>query len=213
MDLSSRFPNYPSCAKALAECGRALHAHGWTPATSSNFSMRIDEAHCAITVSGKHKGKLNTDDIMVVDLSGKPLDARKPSAETLLHTQLYVWNNEINAVLHTHSTNATVWSLHTSENQILFRGYELQKAFPGVMSHDSDLLIPIFPNTQNIPELVEQVGDWLARHPDCPAYLIRGHGAYTWGDNLESCERHLEALEFLINCEMQKTMLRGQSLA
>ena len=45
-------------ADAIAEAARELAAFGWTPATSSNFSMRIDDQLAAITISGRDKGKL-----------------------------------------------------------------------------------------------------------------------------------------------------------
>lgn len=194
-------------ATHIAGVGQTLHNNGWTPATSSNFSMRLDEEHCAITVSGKHKGRLQENDIMVVDLDGQPTDERKPSAETLLHTQLYAWDASIQAVLHTHSPAATVLSMQTSGNTLYFEGYELQKAFAGQVTHQRRLRLPIFENNQDIPELAEQVADFLDEAKGnlevCPAYLIRGHGLYTWGSSMPECERHLEALEFLLQCELQ----------
>lgn len=191
------------CSEQIISAGRELHARGWTPATSSNFSMRLDADHCAITVSGKHKGKLTESDIMVVDMAGRALDQRKPSAETLLHTQLYSGNNRIEAVLHTHSPGATVLSMQTTASVLQFQGYELLKAFSGISSHEQSVSVPIFENTQDIPALARQVEQWLDANPDCPAYLIKGHGAYTWGESMHVCERHLEALEFLVQCELQ----------
>ena len=83
---------------------RELAVLGWTPATSSNFSRRLDAAHAAITVSGRDKGRLVEDDIMVVDFDGKAVGSdHRPSAETLLHTQLYRRFPDIGCVLHTHS--------------------------------------------------------------------------------------------------------------
>jgi len=77
------------CAGEIIVNVRELSALGWTPATSSNFSRRMDEQHVAITVSGRDKGKLTEADIMVVDLDGVPVaTTQKSSAETLLHTQL-----------------------------------------------------------------------------------------------------------------------------
>jgi methylthioribulose-1-phosphate dehydratase len=58
-------------ADAIANAARELAAFGWTPATSSNFSMRIDEELAAITISGRDKGRLGREDIMVVDMAGK----------------------------------------------------------------------------------------------------------------------------------------------
>lgn len=166
--------------------------------------MRLDEGLCAITVSGKHKGRLEDEDIMLVDMTGKALDDRKPSAETLLHTQLYEWSPQIQAVLHTHSPAATVFTLENSASEVRLQGYELLKAFPGIDTHEQTVVIPVFDNTQDIPALAKKVQHHLDAHPDTPAYLIRGHGVYTWGDNMSACERHLEAIEFLLECECRR---------
>src|SRR5690606_743475 len=83
-------PLLEECARQIADAGRILGARGWTPATSSNFSMRLDSEHAAVTISGRDKGKLGIDDIMVVDLAGQPVGtSARPSAETALHTQIY----------------------------------------------------------------------------------------------------------------------------
>src|SRR5690349_8976690 len=90
---------------------RELAAAGMTPATSSNFSRRLDERHAAITVSGRDKGRLTEADIMVVDFDGNAVGSdHRPSAETLLHTQLYRRFREIGCVLHTHSRVQTIAS-------------------------------------------------------------------------------------------------------
>jgi methylthioribulose-1-phosphate dehydratase len=57
-------------AQELVANVRELSQAGWTPATSSNFSQRLDGGHAAISVSGRDKGRLTEDDIMVVDLDG-----------------------------------------------------------------------------------------------------------------------------------------------
>src|SRR6478752_1252579 len=98
-------------ASEIAASTRELAALGWTPATSSNFSMRLDDRHAAITVSGRDKGQLVEDDIMVVDFDGHAVASeQRPSAETLLHTQLYKRFPGIGCVLHTHSLNQTLAS-------------------------------------------------------------------------------------------------------
>ncbi len=78
---------YAAAAQAIVDAGRFLYDRGWSPATSSNYSARLDHDHVAITVSGRHKGQLSTNDVMVVDLNGNPVHSTaKSSAETLLHT-------------------------------------------------------------------------------------------------------------------------------
>lgn len=191
-------------ARSIAEAAKELAAAGWTPATSSNFSMRVDASHAAITISGRDKGRLGVDDIMLIDLDGMPVgtDAR-PSAETALHTQVYRHWPEMQVVLHTHSRNQSVASrLFAAAGMMRFEGWELQKAITGYHTHESVLEIPVFPNTQDMPELVARVEAWLTAGKPLHAYLIDGHGIYTWGRDMAETRRHLEALEFLIACEL-----------
>jgi methylthioribulose-1-phosphate dehydratase len=191
-------------ADAIADAARDLALAGWTPATSSNFSMRIDAEHAAITISGRDKGKLGRDDIMLIDMQGKAVgtDAR-PSAETELHTQIYRRLPQMNVVLHTHSRTQSVASrLFAKEGVVLLKGWELQKAIAGETTHEAALAIPVFPNTQHMPELVARVDAWLDSGKPLHAYLINGHGIYTWGRDMAETRRHLEALEFLLGCEL-----------
>ena len=198
-------------AEAIAAAGRKLGALGLTPATSSNFSMRLDAEHLAITISGRDKGALSADDIMVVDRDGKAVGtSARPSAETLLHTQIYTRFPEANAVLHTHSRTQTVASrLYAREGVIRFEGYELQKAIAGYTTHESQLDLPVFPNTQHMPELVAQVDTWIDAGKPLYGYLIDGHGIYTWGRDMAETERHIEAFEFLLDCELDLRRLRS----
>lgn len=191
-------------ADAIADAARELAAAGWTPATSSNFSMRLDHDHAAITISGGDKGKLGRDDIMLIDMQGKAVGtSARPSAETELHTQIYRRFPEMNVVLHTHSRTQSVASrLFARDGVVKLEGWELQKAIAGQTTHDSELAIPVFPNTQHMPELVAQVDAWLDAGRPLHAYLISGHGIYTWGRDMAETRRHLEALEFLLGCEM-----------
>lgn len=200
-----------SCAHQIAEAGRALGALGWTPATSSNFSMRLDATHAAVTISGRDKGKLGVDDIMVVDLDGNAVgtDAR-PSAETALHTQIYRRFPNAGAVLHTHSRAQSVASrLFAERGVVRFEGWELQKAISGYTTHESVLELPVFPNTQDMAELVRDVDRWLDSGKPLHGYLIDGHGIYTWGKDMPETRRHLEALQFLLECELDLIPLRG----
>ncbi len=194
-------------AQQMIEAGRFLNQRGWVPATSSNFSMRLSDGNVAVTVSGYHKGALSKEAIMRVDAEGNSLDGRRPSAETLLHTVIYQRFGDVSAVLHTHSVNATVLS-RLFEGMIEFEDYELQKAFSGVATHEGKVIVPIFANDQNIPRLAAEVECYMDGHPPIHGYLIKGHGLYTWGATMAEAMRHLEAFEFLFECEL--TMQRLQ---
>lgn len=194
-----------AAARALVEAGRFFFGRGWVPATSGNFSARLGPQEALLTVSGRHKGRLTEDDFLRVDLDGQSLEpGRKPSAETLLHTALYRREPHVGAVLHTHSPHATVLSQLARGAHLQLSDYEVLKAFPGVATHAVTVTIPVFDNDQDIARLA----DAAARHMDTAGtgigYLIAGHGCYTWGTSVEDAVRHVEALEFLFECELLK---------
>lgn len=200
---------FRDAARALAATGQRIYANGWSPATSSNYSQRLNADFAAVTQSGKDKGLLRETDIMAVDMDGQPASAGKPSAETLLHTQLYRFDTDIQAVLHTHSHATTVLTMHWPANSITLEGYELLKALEGITTHDSRLTIPVFENTQDIAALATEVDKEMRTGHISHAYLIRGHGLYTWAQDLPGCYRQLEALETLLAIELECRRLRG----
>ena len=191
-------------AQSIISNVRELSQLGWTPATSSNFSQRLDERHAAITVSGRDKGRLVEADIMVVDFEGKAVGSdHRPSAETLLHTQLYRRYPEIGCVLHTHSLVQTVASrLFAGTGHVRLVGFELLKAFHGNHTHEMAIDVPVIANTQDMPTLAAQVDALLDRQP-LWGYLIDGHGLYAWGRTMAEARRHLEAFEFLFAAELE----------
>lgn len=202
-----------ACGEQIARAGNELAARGWTPATSGNFSMRIDEDTIAVTVSGRDKGALLPQDVMAIGLDGQPVDtSSRPSAETALHLQLYRRLPETGAVLHTHSPNQTVASrLFAKDGVITLQGWELQKALTGYTSHESRVDVPVFSNSQDMADIERNVAAWLDEAWPLYAYLIAGHGLYTWGRDMPEARRHLEALEFLLACELDLKRLGGTS--
>lgn len=196
--------------QAITAIGQRLDGRGLAAATSGNYSARLADGRIAITVSGRHKGRLSAKDVMVVDERGSPLEDQRPSAETALHTLLYGLYPHVNGVLHVHSVASTSLSRHLDPaGEILLQGYEMLKAFPGISTHETALHVPVFENSQDIPMLAESVARRLREQPAVPAYLIRGHGAYGWGKDLEEAERVMEALEHLLLCEIEALRLGG----
>jgi methylthioribulose-1-phosphate dehydratase len=147
---------------------------------------------------------------MVVDFDGRPVATdKRPSAETLLHTQLYRRFPEVGCILHTHSKAQTVASrLFAAQGHITFEGYELQKAFRGNDTHEAAVRVPVLPNSQDMPALAARVEAELDRGP-LWGYLIEGHGLYAWGRDMAEARRHLEAFEFLLDCELELRRLHA----
>lgn len=188
---------------AVIAAGRAASARHWVPATSGNFSVRIDGARIAITRSGVDKGSLRTNDVLIQDLDATLLPGS--SAEAALHVRLYRDDASIRAIFHTHGLASTViGQAHAARRSVRIRGWELEKALAGVTTHEATVDVPVFANDQNVPALAERVAERLARPAPkgchrAPGYLLAGHGLYAWGRSAEEAARHLEALEVLFS--------------
>ena len=50
----------------------------------------------------------------------------------------------------------------------------------------------------DIPALAGRVEKVLEQWPAIHGFLLRGHGLYTWGDDLSQARRHVEIFEFLL---------------
>jgi methylthioribulose-1-phosphate dehydratase len=197
---------YETAIDGLREVGRQCWNRGWSLGTSSNYSVVVecDPLRLLITASGKDKGHLGINDFVVVDGQGIRTPENQPasSAETMLHCSAAAVRGA-RAVLHTHS----LWSTILSDRffglgGIMLEGYEMLKGLEGIKTHQSRVWLPIFENTQDIPSLQAQVEKSWSENPDraCWGYLIRKHGMYTWGKNLAEATRHVEVIEFLLEC-------------
>jgi methylthioribulose-1-phosphate dehydratase len=199
-------------AAQIVDAGRWLDARGWAPATAGNCSVLLDSGRIAITVSGRHKGRMTADDVMVVDGDGSPIDDRRPSAETPLHAAMYRLDTSLGAVVHTHSVVSTVLGRVLGRGEpdrgaaIDLEGYEQLKALRGVSTHEGVVSVPVFDNTQDVASLARTVEErWRGR--PYVGYLIRGHGLYTWGTTMQDALNAVETLEFLLTCELERRKL------
>ncbi len=199
---------YPLQLPVLVEACHWLGAKGWAPATGGNMSVRENADWCWLSESGKDKGSLTVDDFLQVEIAtDRAPSGRKPSAETGLHTLIYRLYPEANAVLHVHTVNATVLSRLEKLAMLKLTGYEMQKSLSGQTSHLDTVSIPLFDNDQDIPALARRIEIYARQTPLSYGFLLRGHGLTCWGRSVAEARRHLEGLEFLFECEMQRRLL------
>ncbi|MBX3304175.1 MAG: methylthioribulose 1-phosphate dehydratase [Nitrospira sp.] len=206
MDTFSDFKVY---ADQLAEIARWAHRNGWAPATSTNYSVRLPSeampAVCAITASGVDKQAIGSDNVLAVDGHGQVVGRQgsRPSAETPLHLMLYR-TTPAGAVLHTHSLAAALLSRTAKDRgRLVLSGWELLKGLEGVTTHDCEVVLPIFPNSQDMPMLAAAIETQLTVTTACYGFLLAGHGLYVWGKDLPAAKRHLEVFEFVLECERE----------
>jgi methylthioribulose-1-phosphate dehydratase len=189
-------------SRLLADVGARFDARHWVLGTSGNLSAVVSRRplRLVITPSAAHKGRLTGREFLTVGADGAPIGrgTARPSAETRLHLEI-VRLRGAGAVLHTHSVWGTILSdLHASDRGIALEGYEMLKGLSGVGTHHHREWVPILENDQNMSRLAADVSDVLTAHPAAHAFLLRGHGLYTWGGTIEDAERHVEVIEFLL---------------
>lgn len=205
---------YQEAINGLQRIGRICWERGWSRGTSSNYSVVVesDPLTILVTASGKDKGNLGPDDFVLVDEAGKPLYEGQPksSAETLLHC-VAAKQDHVGAILHTHSLWSTILSdRFFPAKGILIDGFEMLKGLRDVTTHQHSEWVPIFENTQDIPTLAEQVETYTesTQKPIEHGYLIRKHGLYTWGSDLDEAFRQIEIFEFLFECLGHQAIMR-----
>lgn len=199
-------------AEELLETIWFFNQKGWSPATATNYSVRTDHPNeFIISRSGVDKSKFQLGDIILIDSDGKILPPHnkphvKSSAETQLHLDIYKRFPEIGCVLHTHSVLGTVLSRTEKDNEeIIFEGWEILKAFEGNVTHELKEFLPIVPNSQNMDDIIKNMSQRFHKKPH--GYLISGHGLYTWGKDIATAKRHVETFEYLFECSIRMRSL------
>ncbi|OMP67780.1 methylthioribulose 1-phosphate dehydratase [Domibacillus epiphyticus] len=193
----------------LADVKRELALRDWFPGTSGNLSIKVDDESFLVTASGKDKRKETAEDFLLVDARGSAIDgfAGKPSAETLLHVEVYGKTNA-GCSLHVHTVDNNVISeLYGEEGEVTFTGQEIIKAF-GIWEENASVTVPIIPNYANIPQLAAEFGKYVSA--DAGAVLIRNHGITVWGRDAFEAKKFLEAYEFLFSWHIKLLMLKGR---
>jgi methylthioribulose-1-phosphate dehydratase len=186
--------------ETLIEIGRNFYNRGWVLGTSGNLSAVTsrDPLRLTITSSGVDKGNLVPSQFLEIDGGGKIIaGAGKPSDETMLHLTV-VRERGANAVLHTHSVWSTILSLKNKEECLEIGGFEMLKGLSGIQTHEHLERIPILDNSQDMADLARKLEKVLENNPKAHGFLLRGHGLYTWGQNLSEARRHVEIFEFLL---------------
>jgi L-fuculose-phosphate aldolase len=88
---------------ACRELTRCRLTHG----TSGNISLRRDARRFFVSPTGMSYDALEADDIPLVDLDGRWLGRRLPSSEWRFHRDIFKSRDDVGAIVHTHSMNAT----------------------------------------------------------------------------------------------------------
>ncbi|HNY66919.1 MAG TPA: class II aldolase/adducin family protein [Deltaproteobacteria bacterium] len=170
-----------------------LSEHGYFGSqrgTGGNVSVRVDgEQAMAITPSSARYQDLSAGDICIVGFDLALIEAGgalKPSMESGMHSAIYRSRPDVNAVVHTHQTYASVLAV-------------LAEPIPALFDEVSFALgqaVEVIPYAlSGSHELAANVEGKVGSNAN--AYLIQNHGALALGRTLEKALYHAELLEKL----------------
>jgi methylthioribulose-1-phosphate dehydratase len=196
-------------ATLLARTARDFYSLGWMWGTSGNLSVRLsaDPLIYMVTVSGRAKGELTPQDVVLLGTGGRVLgDGHgQPSAEAPVHEVVYR-KFDAGAVFHVHTVMAGVVSEHfAARGGIRLQGLEMLKGL-GHAQPDVEVTIPIIDNHADSEQIA--LGLEKAAAPGCPGVLIKNHGLYAWGRDAFEARRHVEIFEYLFNWSYHVELLR-----
>lgn len=173
-----------------------LYDRGLTVSAGGNMSVRLNDNEVLITPSGKNKGFLTPDDLIVVNLEGEVIYGfKKPSIETGMHLALYKANPETNAVIHCHPLNCIALSM--------------KKRIRPDLTPEGVILLGDVPTVGYHTPGSTALADAVAANSDHCAILMERHGAVTHGRTLEDAYNRMEELEFQAKLQLLVGRCRG----
>jgi len=169
----------------VAEGMRKLYERGLVSSLGGNLSIRSeDRTRIFITPSGSPKWTLQAEDIVEVDMEGNVLNGiKRPSSELPSHLLIYSKRPDVCSVVHAHPVHAVALAnsgllkppLNITPEEVLYlnRLSLIDFALPG--KGTAEALSGVIPISDVI--------------------VIKNHGAFSFGKNVEEAIARIEILE------------------
>lgn len=185
--MSSGSFNIEEARQRVVAAGIRLVESGLIARTWGNVSQRISEEQFVITPSGRDYHSLTPDDIVTVQIAdGTYSGSIKPSSERGVHAAVYRQFPDVNFVIHTHQTHASVISASSFDSINIAEGPLAGELLCGAYA---------LPSTK---KLARNVAASLA-NTNNRAVIMKNHGAICYGANDE--EAFNVALELESACQ------------
>jgi L-fuculose-phosphate aldolase len=170
--------------KDICEVGRRMYDKNFVAASDGNISVLMEDGNILVTPSGKNKGRLGEEDLVVTSFQGEKLYGKlAPSSELEMHMTVYRNRPDVKAVVHAHPPNATGFAV---------AGVPLDKPLISevVLTLGS---IPLAEyGTPTTPELAAAIEPYVRGHD---AILLANHGAMSSGPDVFLAYDRMETVE------------------
>ena len=182
---------------AIVNVGRLLYERGLIVAGDGNISARLSDELILTTPMGCCKGMLAPEDMVIVDMEGRPHGERRPSTELQLHLAVYRHRPDVQAVVHAHPPTAVACTMAgvRMDERLLPEAIITLGAVPTAPFALS-----------GTPELYAAITPLL---PDHNAILLSHHGALTVGRDLMQAFHRMEQVEHMAKILFMARQLGG----
>jgi len=153
--------------------------------TTGNVSARDGETGLVvIKPSGVRYERLRPEHMLVVDLEGRVVEGElKPSSDVLTHLYIYRHRPDVNGIVHTHSPYVCAFAAVGRPIPVALTAMCDEFGGPIPMGD-----LKLIGNEEIGREVVRMIGD-------CPAIIMRNHGAFTVGPTAEAAVKAAVMLE------------------
>ena len=183
--------------KQVVNANKDLEKYNLVIFTWGNVSaINREKGIIAIKPSGVSYKKLNSHDIVLVDLEGKTVEGKlNPSSDTPTHIELYKNFKDVKSVVHTHSTYAT--SFAQAKKNIDCFGTTHADHFYGSIPVTRDLTKDEMNNYEkNTGKVIVETFEKKNLDPNqIQGCLVASHGPFVWGRTIDSALYNTVVLE------------------
>jgi L-fuculose-phosphate aldolase len=167
----------------IVEVGRRIWVRGYVAAYDGNISVRLADEEIITTPTGCSKGFMKPEDLVKIDLDGKPVGQGKPSSEIALHLMVYRERPDVRAVVHAHPPISTGFGIARKPLDM--------PTLPEVICHLGSIPLADYatPTTDEVPESV------MPYIHDHDAIMLANHGSLTVGKDVFDAYYKLEIVE------------------
>ncbi len=172
-----------SLRRDIVRVCRRLYERGLIAGGEGNVSARRDAETLLVTPAGASKADVGEDDLVVVDLAGRPVaGSGRASSELGMHLRIYERRPDAGAVVHAHPPFATAFAV---------AGEDLMSpVLPEIVVFLGG--VPLVPYaTPGSPALAAAIEPFLELHD---AFLMANHGATSFGSTLSFAHQRMESL-------------------
>ncbi len=200
--------------KRVFEANLELVRKGLVLFTWGNVSEIVRELGLVvIKPSGVDYDSMSADDMVVVDLeTGRVVEGEcRPSTDTPTHLEIYKRFPEIGSISHTHSVNAVAFAQ---------AGVDI----PALGTTHADTFNGDIPCTRELTEkevseayekntgrvIIEEVEKRGYNVMSIPGIIVKNHGPFSWGRNVEESVYHSAVMEVVAQMDI-KTLIINKS--